>query len=552
MHDLANADLLQRIPLTARSVLDVGCGTGRLGAAYRRLNPRARLLGIERNLEAATRAALCLDQVIAADVENQPVCLEWGTEIDCIVYGNVLEYLDDPWEVLRRQAALLSPSGTMLIRVPNVEHCNSCPDPPGERPGARKARSLSFESMRSGLTTLGLVPRDVHPVAFDQASATRSGATDAARLNVDTLDPAAPRSRDVPKHYVWRVQSRARPTMSVAATMLRPVGGVSDVRVVYPMQAMASETDVAAEIMHAPAFRPIGFDGPRIFVFHRPLLGGAWAVDLIRGLTREGFLLVTEFDDHPDLFEEMREADQMAFSGVHAVQTTTAALADILRLRNPEVAVFPNAIPALPDIANFVPGRPPTIFFGALNREQDWLPFLPVLNEMAAEADTEVAFSIVHDRALFDALRTSRKTFTPTCDYPTYLSLLGRCEISLMPLVDTPFNRAKSDLKFIEAGACRVTPLASRVVYAASITEGRTGVMFSSPDELREKLLQLLAMPHLARGIADGARDHVARQRMLAYQVAPRLAWYRSLWQRRAALTKALTQRVPALGSLAC
>ncbi len=551
MSDFSDADLLQCIPLTARSVLDVGCGTGGLGAAYRRRNPRARLLGIERSLEAAIRAASSLDHVIAADVETQPVYPDWGTDIDCIVYGNVLEYLHDPWEVLRQQAGLLSPSGTMLIRVPNVERWSSSLDPPGERPSARQARSLSLENMRSGLTALGLAPRDVHPVFFDQASATRSGATAAARPNTDTLDAAPRRSRDVPWHYVWRVQSSIRTTMSVAATMLRPVGGVSDVRVGFPMQAMASETNVAAEIMHGPAFRPTGFDGPRIVVFHRPLLSGTWALDLIRGLTSEGFLLITEFDDHPDLFEEMREADQMAFSGVHAVQTTTSALADILRVRNPEVGVFPNAIPALPDIANFLPGRPPTIFFGALNREQDWQPFLPVLNEISVGADTEVGFSIVHDRTLFEALRTSRKTFAPTCDHSTYMSLLGRCEMSLMPLVDTPFNRAKSDLKFIEAGACRVTPLASRVVYASSMTEGQNGVMFSSPDELREKLKQLLAMPHLARGIADGARDYVARHRMLAYQVAPRLAWYRSLWERRAALTKALTQRVPALGSLA-
>ena len=45
--DQANHDLLERIPLSAGVVLDVGCHTGALGAAYRRLNPRALLLGIE-------------------------------------------------------------------------------------------------------------------------------------------------------------------------------------------------------------------------------------------------------------------------------------------------------------------------------------------------------------------------------------------------------------------------------------------------------------------------------------------------------------------------
>jgi trans-aconitate methyltransferase len=53
--DQPNADLLERIPLDAAVVLDVGCGAGSLGAAYRRLNPRARLLGIDMDPAAAKK-----------------------------------------------------------------------------------------------------------------------------------------------------------------------------------------------------------------------------------------------------------------------------------------------------------------------------------------------------------------------------------------------------------------------------------------------------------------------------------------------------------------
>ena len=41
--DVANPDLLERMPLDARVVLDVGCATGALGAEYKRRNPRARM-----------------------------------------------------------------------------------------------------------------------------------------------------------------------------------------------------------------------------------------------------------------------------------------------------------------------------------------------------------------------------------------------------------------------------------------------------------------------------------------------------------------------------
>jgi len=120
-----------------------------------------------------------------------------------------------------------------------------------------------------------------------------------------------------------------------------------------------------------------------------------------------------------------------------------------------------------------------------------------------------------------------------------------------MPLGDTAFNRAKSDLKFIEAGACRVAALASHIVYGDSIEDGRTGLLFHTQDELRDRLLRLVAMPELARGLGDAARQYVATERMLAYQVAPRIAWYRSLWARRAELSNALYARLMNLPQLA-
>jgi hypothetical protein len=85
------------------------------------------------------------------------------------------------------------------------------------------------------------------------------------------------------------------------------------------------------------------------------------------------------------------------------------------------------------------------------------------------------------------------------------------------------------------------------VVYAGSIEDGKTGLIFRNPMEMRAHLLRLLAYPEASRKIADAARTYVAQKRMLAYQAAERLAWYRSLWERRDALNEALKARVPAL-----
>ena len=113
-----------------------------------------------------------------------------------------------------------------------------------------------------------------------------------------------------------------------------------------------------------------------------------------------------------------------------AVQTSTPVLASILRDLNPEVALFANTIRNLPDVRNFVEPDVVTLFFGALNREKDWAPFIPVLNAVADKAGERLRFSVVHDQQFFEALHTPHKQFTPTCDHDTYMNLLGQSEIS--------------------------------------------------------------------------------------------------------------------------
>ncbi len=280
---------------------------------------------------------------------------------------------------------------------------------------------------------------------------------------------------------------------------------------------------------------------------HRPALFGADGQTLINNMIDKGWLVVTEFDDHPDFMRGLNTPDLVSFRGVHAVQTTTPELANVLRQRNPELALFPNAVAMLPEVRNFTDPRVLTVFFGALNREPDWRDLIGPINAVAARLGDRLRFRVVHDEGFFQALQTPHKKFTPLCDYDTYMDLLGTSEISLMPLDDTPFNRAKSDLKFIEAGACRVASLASSVVYRNSIVHGETGLIFNDPGEFHRLFLRLTMVPDLALELGNNARRMVSETRMLADQVQPRLAWYRDLWERRAELTEALRARIEGL-----
>jgi glycosyltransferase involved in cell wall biosynthesis len=127
---------------------------------------------------------------------------------------------------------------------------------------------------------------------------------------------------------------------------------------------------------------------------------------------------------------------------------------------------------------------------------------------------------------------------------------MARCEIAFLPLSGTRFNSFKSDLKFVEAGAHRLAVLASPVVYGDTVRDGETGLIIRTPDDLRAALRRLLAAPDTARAMGEAARDWVKENRMLAGQVRARLAWYRSLWARRAALDAALLRRAPEIARM--
>ena len=547
-------DLTRLIPLSARTVLDVGCGTGEIGAGYRRLNPNARLLALDNDPAMVEAARPHYDLAVQADAEAPPPAFDTPDGIDCIVFSAVLEHLRDPVSTLRRYGDLLSPTGVMLICVSNVEHWRLTErllrgDFRYQDSGLfdhRHVTWFSLESMGRALDEAGLRPVDVQPRTFDEAEGRAFiGALEPGLRNLG-IDPAEYARTALPLQYVWRAGRAAVSRMVIAADLLRPIGGVSHLRVIHPVTAMGTQPGVVTHFAAAgnpPPADLVSPDVPHIFVLHRPALLGADGQRVINNLVDQGWLVVTEFDDHPDFLRGLNDPALVSFRGVHAVQTTTPALAAVLRQRNPELALFPNAIMTLPPIRNFTDPSVLTVFFGALNREADWRSIIGPINAVIARVGERLRFRVVHDEGFFQALETRNKTFTPLCEYDAYLTLLGTSEISLMPLDDTPFNRAKSDLKFIEAGACRVAALASSVVYEDSVAHGDTGLIFRDPAEFHQHFLNLAVTPDMALDLANNARRMVTRERMLASQVGPRLAWYRDLWARRAELTESLRSR---------
>jgi len=113
-----NEYLVRFFPKDPGRVLDVGCGTGE-GADRYRLLGASEVIGVELVPEKAKLAAHKLDKVYCDNIELMELPFEPGS-FDTIVCSDIIEHLFNPWGTMRRLAALLANTGTLLASVPNL------------------------------------------------------------------------------------------------------------------------------------------------------------------------------------------------------------------------------------------------------------------------------------------------------------------------------------------------------------------------------------------------------------------------------------------------
>lgn len=115
-------ELVALVPHDVRRVLDVGCGSGALGAAVRRDRPGCAVTGVEWFEDAVARARTRLDDVWRIDLNAFDGLPAEDGAFDAIVCGDVLEHLLDPERTLRVLRPYLSSSGRLVISIPNARH----------------------------------------------------------------------------------------------------------------------------------------------------------------------------------------------------------------------------------------------------------------------------------------------------------------------------------------------------------------------------------------------------------------------------------------------
>jgi len=540
-----NPDLLNSIPTNASGVIEIGCGEGALARVYRLRNPTCSYIGVELSDSAAKAANEILDEVLVCDVESPSTHSQLDLLLDkypcdTLVLGDVLEHLRNPWELLRNFYNRLGADGTCIACIPNVGHWSLVKKLLEGRwdyadQGLLDITHLRFFTLDSaiemfkqaGWVVVDAKPRILWPKETEVEVSKLSQYADQLGIEKGKL------ARDL-SAFQWVIRAKKsvkEPVIDVVALGLPKVGGVTEARVDYPLKTLASLANVRSVWGEGAVTIPSQSTGG-VFVLHRQFMLEPELNSRLEDLVNRGWILVADIDDDPRHWSAIVESDFFAYRAVHAVTTSTEQLADLLRTWNPNVRVFPNAIFELPIASPQTPKIPGKIrvFFGALNRAADWEPVIDPIVRAAQLLGEMIEFVIVHDHDFYQRIPgTVSKTFHGTLPHDQYLAVLATCDLAILPLEDTPFNRFKSDLKLIECCAAGVVPICSRVVYANEAEHARLAFFVNEPEDWFRSLLRL-ARNHLeiARTRSKGIA-YVKSKRMHSQQANERERYYRDL-----------------------
>lgn len=258
-----------------------------------------------------------------------------------------------------------------------------------------------------------------------------------------------------------------------------------------------------------------------VVVFQRKADPNAYrAIEMAKSL---GKLTVYELDD--DIFTIAASnpgarvwKQQAALAGAKEcmglcdlVTTSSHLLAEKLRRYNPNVRMLPNSLPAeawdYPAPKEQRDDRVVVGWAGSTSHVEDFniiSEVVPQLIERYPHVEFEFAGGPLNP-ALEQSDRVRR---LETTDIQNYNRLIERFDIGLIPLVDTAFNRSKSDLKFVEYSMVGIPSVASKLdPYTTSVVHGENGFLATNPKDWLKFTSRLIESPELRVEIATRAQE---------------------------------------------
>jgi glycosyltransferase involved in cell wall biosynthesis len=263
------------------------------------------------------------------------------------------------------------------------------------------------------------------------------------------------------------------------------------------------------------------------------------ADELIARASADGACLVYTIDDAlletPSIPSGSRTIVRTLCRAAAGVIASTPFLQNRLARLNPRVFVVPNALDerlffaGTADGARRASGKLVVGFMGTLTHEADLMLVLQPLRALLRRNAETIEFQIVGGVSdpgwlrVFDGLPVRKLAVPPeSMLYPAFVGWMRRnlsWDIAIAPLADSPLNRGKSDIKFLDYSALGLPGVYSAVPpYLETVRQGETGILVAnSPAEWYEALETLVRDPALRSSIATRSQEYVRSQRTLEH-----------------------------------
>ena len=301
-------------------------------------------------------------------------------------------------------------------------------------------------------------------------------------------------------------------------------------------------------------FRPVVLDADRymtadsptrldVALIQRTGVPPALTEDFLQRMDDQGIPIVLDLDDdiigmpasHPDFdaFREWQEPLKRLAAGSNLITASTEALNRRLTDYNDNVVTLLNALDSELWFAPLEPDRdghsPRTdsdsfrlLYFGSRTHGED----LHLLEEFIRRPDSATTLTVVGGAPTgtldwcehIDPPRASRM-------YPLFVQWLRDFardfDALVAPLADTPFNEAKSDLKFLEGTGLGLPVICSDVVAFSPLRDlGVTLMCGPTPKDWGDAISTLRDQPDLRNSLAQAGDAYVRSERLLEQQSA--------------------------------
>lgn len=258
-------------------------------------------------------------------------------------------------------------------------------------------------------------------------------------------------------------------------------------------------------------------------------------IALALALREAGRFTVLDLDDNPWALDRNaprfiewessgeREALEECARQVDVVTAPSRELAGVLARFNPNVEVLENCLPdPLWQRRSEGPageeGRVVVGWAGGLTHSDDLKLVAPALMQLLDRyPQLEIHLGGQFGAWLKNPLPAHPRVKTlDIVPIEQYADLIRDFDIGLAPLADTPFNRSKSDLKFLEYAALGIPCVASAVgPYVDSVERGTTGYLAKNDKDWLRHLKRLVESADLRREIGENAANW-AKTRMIS------------------------------------